>query len=190
MSSTLEPQARHTPEDLLAMPDGKHFELRDGRLRERNVSALSSLVAATLTRLIGTFCQSRNLAWVFNAGCGYRCFPDGPAMVRRADVSYLRQDRLPLEQLSEGFVRVAPDLVVEMVSPNDTAYEVDRKVSEYRGAGVRLIWVVNPEQRIVRIHRLNGSVNILEEYDDLDGEDVLPGFHCHVSVLFPARADT
>ncbi len=190
MSTTVESKAISTPEDLLAMPEGKHYELVDGNLVERNVSALSSIVTARLTSRLDQFCENHNLAWIIGSECGYRCFPVDRNKTRRADVAYLRRDRLPSDQLPEGFVYVAPDLVAEVISPNDTAYEVDRKIGDYLGAGVRLIWVVNPELRTVRIHRLDGSIGALGEQDHLDGEDILPGFRCRVSELFPAFRKT
>jgi len=64
-----------------------------------------------------------------------------------------------------------------------------RNVDEYETAGVRLIWVVNPETKAVRVHRADGTVTVLREKDELDGEDVVPGFRCRVADLFlPARS--
>jgi Uma2 family endonuclease len=186
MSTTVDSKAHVTPEDLLAMPEGKHYELVDGNLVERNVSALSSIVTARLTSRLDQFCENHGLAWIIGSECGYRCFPRDPNKMRRADVAYLRHDRLPADQMPEGYVYVAPDLIAEVISPHDLAYEVDRKVDEYLGVGVRLIWVVNPAQRTVRVHRLDGSANLLHEHDNLDGEDILPGFRCRVGELFPA----
>jgi Uma2 family endonuclease len=86
-----------------------------------------------------------------------------------------------LEQATtEGHCPIAPDLAVEVVSPNDTAYEIDEKVREFLDAGVPLVWVVNPEQRTVEIHRANGFGTILRENDEISGEDVIPGFRCRV----------
>jgi Uma2 family endonuclease len=78
---------------------------------------------------------------------------------------------------------------VEVLSPNDLAYEVDEKVLDYLAARARLVWVINPESRIVRVHRLDGSMSWLTELDYLDGEDVLPGFRHPVSQIFPPRVD-
>lgn len=91
---------------------------------------------------------------------------------------------MTLAELERGFLRIAPDLAVEVVSPNDTVYEVDEKVEELLAAGVRLVWVLNPETRIVEVHRLDGTVSKLHVADELSGEDVLPGFTCPVAELF------
>lgn len=186
MSVTTESRIKCTPEDLLARPDGKDYELVDGELVERNVGALSSLVGAMLTKLIVDACLADDLAWPFNAEMGYRCFVDAPGKIRRPDISCVRRDRLPIEQLDQGYIAVAPDLAVEVVSPNDVAYELDAKVDEYLRAGTRLVWVVNPERRTVLIYRADGTVGLRREADELAGEDVLPGFACRVGELFPA----
>jgi Uma2 family endonuclease len=85
---------------------------------------------------------------------------------------------------AEGHLTVSPDIAVEILSPSDRAYEISRKVSDYLAAGTRLVWVVNPESKIVEIHRSEGCGTILRESDILEGEDVLPGFRCPVAELF------
>ena len=64
-------------------------------------------------------------------------------------------------------------------------YELDEKVEEYLAAGVRLVWVINPQTRIVLVHRANGSMAKLREGHDLDGEDVVPGFRCSLTAFLP-----
>ncbi|MBI3466041.1 MAG: Uma2 family endonuclease, partial [Planctomycetes bacterium] len=103
----------------------------------------------------------------------------------KPDAAFIRFGRLPGEQLPIGYVRIAPDLAVEVTSPNELAEEVESKIDDYLAAGVRLLWIVNPTRRTVRIHRANGTIGWLREHDTLDGEDVLPGFRCAVRDLFP-----
>jgi Uma2 family endonuclease len=67
---------------------------------------------------------------------------------------------------------------------NDLAYDVDSKVQDWQRAGVRLIWVVKPQSRTVEVHRPRGAGTILHENDDIEGEDVLPGFRCPIRELF------
>jgi Uma2 family endonuclease len=93
---------------------------------------------------------------------------------------------MPPEEEPQGHCRIAPDLVAEVVSPNDLIYEVAARVAEYLGAGVRLVWVVNPADRTVQVHRQGGTGTILREADELAGEEVLPGFRCQVGELFLA----
>jgi Uma2 family endonuclease len=182
--STAAVKTRYTPEDLLRMPDGDRYELVDGQLVELNVSTWSSYVAGIILKVLLSFCQQHRLGWVLPPDTSYQCFPQAPEMVRKPDVSSIRLGRLSLEQASEGHCPVVPDLAVEVLSPNDTAYEVDAKVRLYLDAGVRLVWVVNPQQRTVRVHRPTSLGSILREQDELSGEDVIPGFTCLVGEFF------
>ena len=84
----------------------------------------------------------------------------------------------------EGYAEIAPDLVVEVLSPHDVFPKVLRKVQQYLKAGVVLIWVVVPEDRSVTIYRPGYDAIILTEKETLKGEDVLPGFECAVADLF------
>src|SRR5439155_15960815 len=156
----------------------------DGHLVEQNMALASGLVAGELLRRLGNFCHEKPIAFPVSSDTTYQCFPDDPMRVRRPDVSAIRFGRLPRNQLYEGHVRIAPDVAVEVVSPNDLFSDVERKVQEYLEAGVQLVWVVNPEIRIVAVHRADGSIAKLHEKDELTGENVLPGFRCPVGDLF------
>jgi Uma2 family endonuclease len=177
----------YTPEELLTMPDRKNYELVDGHLAERNMSVLSSWVGGRLHRFLDDHVEDHTLGWTWPADQGYECFPDAPGKVRKPDVSFIRRERLPEGPTSEGYIYIPPDLAVEVVSPNDSAYEVERKVVEYLDAGVPLVWVIDPEARTLRVHRRDGSVSWLREGDELSGEDVVPGFRCRLEAIFPRK---
>ncbi len=83
-----------------------------------------------------------------------------------------------------GFMPIAPDLVVEVVSPHDRYSDVRLKIDTYLEYDVRLVWVLEPRRRTVTIHRPNGTTTVLAGKDALDGEDVLPGFQVSVAALF------
>jgi Uma2 family endonuclease len=182
--STAATSIPYAPDDLLTRPDGDAYELIHGDLVERKMGAKSSFIAGEIHALLRDFSRSQRLGWVFPEGTSFRCFPDDPDKVRRADVSFIRFGRLPNEQLPEGHLRIAPDLAVEVVSPHDLAYDVDSKVEDYLQAGVRLVWVVSPAARTVRVHRPDGPGTTLRADDELTGEEVLPGFRCPVRDLF------
>lgn len=176
---------RYTPEDLLKMPEGDRYELIDGQLVERNMSFWSSYVAGETHGLLRDFCRDRHSGWLLPEGATYQCFPDQPAKVRKADVSFIKLERASLaEATDEGHITIAPDLAVEVLSPNDLAYEVDQKVEDYLRAGVTIVWVVYPKTRTVVVHRREGVGSVLRESDELSGEEVLPGFRCRVADLF------
>jgi Uma2 family endonuclease len=176
-----------TPEELLAMPDGKHFELVDGVPVERTTSLLAGLVESNVIHNLVGSCKGPDLGWVIGPSSGYRCFPWKPGKVRRPDVSFIARDHLPApEQWSEGYITIPPDLAVEITSPTDKVYDLEEKIEEYLRAGVRLIWVIHPEVRVVKIFRADGSSARIRSGGELSGEDVVPGFRCPVASLFPA----
>lgn len=181
------PKPKVTPAELLEMPDGGHYELIDGELQERSVSVLSNLIAAGITGILHNHCRGHNLGWVLASELGYCCFPWKPGRIRRADVSFIRADRLTEDQLSEGFCSIPPDLAVEVVSPNDLVDKLDEKVDDYLRAGVRRVWVVRPAVRAVQVFRDDRSETWLWAGNEVSGEDVIPGFRCKVDDFFPVR---
>ena len=107
-----------------------------------------------------------------------------PNQVRMPDASVVAHGKLPDDRSPKAYVKVAPDLAVEVVSPNDLYVEVELKVAEYRSAGVKLIWIITPETKSVLVRRLDGSCAEVGAAGQLSGEDVLPGFSCTVAELF------
>src|SRR5439155_25652607 len=182
--STAEAKTRYTSEDLLAMPDGKNYELVDGELVERNMGWESSWIGGQLHFLLTAYCKARRLGWVLPGHASYQCFPFPYDKVRRPDVSFISIQRLTPDRKPTGHCLIAPDLVVEVGSPNDLYLEVEAKVAEYLEAGVGLVWVVNPPTRSIRVHRKDGIVTDLEATDELSGEDVISGFRCRVAEIF------
>jgi Uma2 family endonuclease len=182
--SAVAAEPKYTPDDLLALPHGgKGYELVDGRLVEKNVGAFASWVAARVLQLLGILGQDRGLGWVLDSEGSYQCFPDR-AKVRKPDVFFIRRGRLPDERIPSGHVSIPPDLAVEVVSPNDTVYEVDAKVDEYLAAGVPLVWVVNPETRVVHVYGTGGTVERLGPEDELTAPDLIPELRSKVADLF------
>jgi Uma2 family endonuclease len=174
----------YMPEDLLVMPDAISYELVDGELVERQSGWKSSRIGASVAVLLMAHCDANGLGWVVGAGASYQCFADAPHKVRKPDASFIRLERMPPGEEPEGHCRIAPDLAVEVISPNDLYDAVENKVEEYLTAGVRLMWVVNPSTRTVRVNRADGTETRLRQTDELSGEDVVPGFRCRVSELF------
>lgn len=104
--------------------------------------------------------------------------------VRGPDVAYWSYERLPADQVPEGYANVAPDLCVEVLSPSNTEQRTTRKVAEYFACGARMVWVVDPEERTVTIYRKPGEGRVLWEDAAITGEDVLPGFSCALTEFF------
>jgi len=102
----------------------------------------------------------------------------------RNQVNHIISNERYAQKTSPGFLDVAPDLVVEILSPNDSWIEVTQKLREYFAIGVRLVWVVNPQTHSVYAYRALTDVREFTENDNLPGDDVLPGFLVKVAQLF------
>lgn len=152
---------------------GKVTELIRGRLVVREPpGAQHGSVASRLTYYLGDFVYRKGLGVLFAQDTGFH-IESNPDTVRAPDVAFLAQARAGALEVS-GYARIAPDLVAEIVSPNDRPAEVRSKVADWIAAGVKLVWVIDPRRRMAHVHRSNGTVT--EGATTLDGEDVLPGF--------------
>jgi Uma2 family endonuclease len=160
------------------------YELIDGQLVEKPMGMESSIVGATTLRLLGVHVAAQSLGRVIDSDCGYQIFPGRPRQVRKPDGSFMARGRLPGDKPVRGNVTIAPDLAFEVVSPNDLAEEVNAKVVEFLGAGIRLLWVIYPQSRTLHVFRQGGGAALLSAADELSGEDVVPGFRCRVADLF------
>lgn len=138
-------------------------------------------ITVRLTIALGTYVDAHHLGRVVAGDAGFK-LQSNPDTVRGADIAFVSWDRLP-EQSPVGFPPLGPELVVEVLSPGDRSGATLAKVADWLSAGTRLVWVIDPERRLARIYRQDGSESILGEADALDGEDVLPGFNCPLGVI-------
>ncbi|MEB3216216.1 MAG: Uma2 family endonuclease [Nostocales cyanobacterium 94392] len=114
------------------------------------------------------------------------CFklPNGPN--RSPDVSWIQLDRWNTlsEQQREKFPPIAPDFVLELMSPSDQLSDVQEKMLEYMAAGVKLGWLFNRNNRRAEIYRQGQAVEVLNSPTSLSGEDILPGFVLDLSIVW------
>jgi Uma2 family endonuclease len=185
MTATVTARRRTTPEKFLVMEDAAGYELVDGELKERTVSVLASATAVEIASLLQTYARSGERGVVLGSDIGLQIFRGRPGRIPRPDVAFVAANKVTQEVWKGGFLRVPPDLIVEVISPGDTAAEMQRKVDEYLSAGVRLVWVVYPDTKRIVIFRADGTTAIMGPGGSLDGEGVLPGFSAPVVDLFP-----
>jgi Uma2 family endonuclease len=174
-----------TVEEFLVtdVPDGK-VELVRGELRvSPPPGAPHGTAAINLAVLLSNHVNGRGLGHVFGDSFGY-VLTQLPHTVRVPDLSFVRADRLPPEGIGPGLLQFAPDLAVEVLSPSESASELEEKLADYTVAGTPLIWVVDPLRRTVRIMSAIRPVRWLQESDALAGENVIPGFACKVAEIF------
>ncbi len=175
-----------TAEQFWEMPEvpGKRFELVDGELIEMAAAgALHNLIVAILNNLLYTFVSGRNLGLVYGDNTSY-LLRRNPDRMRIPDLSFVARARVPADGLPGGFWPIPPDFAVKVVSPTDRVEDVRCKVDEYLESGVRLVWVLWPDDRTVQVHIREMPSRTLGAEDELDGGDVLPGFRVRVGDLF------
>ena len=174
-----------TAEDLMAIPDdGWQYELDHGRLvRIAYASWISGVVCSRVGHQISSFLSGNPLGICCGADTGFLLRRD-PDVVRAPDAGLVRAERVTLTDLPQRFFPGAPDLAVEVFSPTDRMSETLRKVADYLDAGTRLVWFLDPQRRTAIVYRADGSITVLGAHDEIDGEDVLPGFRLRLAALW------
>jgi len=176
--ATMSTSSPMTADDLLRLnlPD-KRTELVRGVLVVREPAGYRhGEVAARLGKVLMDHGDRHDLGQVLAAETGFKLATD-PDTVRAPDVAFVSHARIP-DPSPTGFAALAPDLVVEVLSPDERPGEVLSKVGDWLSAGCALVWVVDPIRRLTRVYRADGSQSNVAADGTLDGEGVLPGFAC------------
>lgn len=174
-----------TAEQLYELPDDglRHELLRGTLVSEPLPGGLHGRTVTRLAKLLGNFVDPRRLGVVYTGDTGF-VLARKPDTVRGPDVAFLSAERRRALEDERRFIPGAPDLAIEVLSPNDRMREVLGKVADFLAAGCGLVWVVNPAREEVQVFRSPFTPRILRGEDILDGEDVLPGFSVRVTELF------
>ena len=172
----------YTAGDLWALQSsGKHFELISGVLVEVSPTGeIHTVLATWIAYLILVYVDAHDLGEVTGEIGGYLLAPD---TVLAPDVGFISKDRLTA-RTGQGYIPVAPDLAVEIMSPGDTANEINDKVLRYLQAGTQLCWVVYPVSKTVTVYKASHEGAIIGIDAFLDGGAVLPGFSLPVRDIF------
>ena len=172
-----------TGQELLAMGDIGPCELIDGRIVTiAPTGGEHGFVEFNLGSELRAFVREHQLGWVMGGEVGIYTRRD-PDRVRGADIVFLAKERAA-DRPGRGFLEIAPNLVVEVMSPNDRWQKVHQKIEEYFAIGVQWVWVVEPENRALRVFRSTTEAQKLNEDDTLVGEGALAGFALPVAEIF------
>ena len=182
MTTTTRPM---TAEELLLLPDdGYRYELVRGELKQMSPAGnYHGRLASNVNVPLGSYVRANDLGRTYVADPGYLLSSD-PDTVRAPDVAFISRERLEEIGETDGYWPGAPDLVVEVISPNDLYTEVEEKVAVWLEACARMVIVVNPRRRSVRVHRSLSDVIDLAEGGVIDGADVVPGWTLPISEIF------
>lgn len=176
-----------TAEELLDRPDdGLRYELVRGELREMAPAGnRHGYLALEIGAELRNHVKANELGRTYTAETGFKIASD-PDTVRAPDAAFVSQDRLDRVGEVEGYWPGAPDLVVEVISPNDVHTEVVEKALSWLEAGCRMVLIVDPGQRTVTVYRSLEDIRILRAAagDSVDGADVAPGWSLALAELF------
>ncbi|MFA0752097.1 MAG: hypothetical protein SLRJCFUN_002500 [Candidatus Fervidibacter sp.] len=179
MAEVATTKPRLTEEEFLRLPDdGRKYELVDGEAKEVPAGILHDAIVARIIMVLGHFVHSIGVLCASSAG-----FRMANGNIRSPDVSLVLWERLPERKLPIGFLDGAPDLAVEVLSPNEDWAELGRKLGEYFASGAKEVWLVDPEAKTVTVYKSLTQVQVFRAEDELTGGDLLPDFRCQVAVL-------
>lgn len=175
-----------TADELLRLPSGEfRYELLDGILHTMSPAGFNHGVFANLIGYFLTdFVRKHRLGIVLGAETGY-ILRRNPDTVRAPDASFVSTATLNrVGRPSRGFFVGAPDLAVEVLSPDDRPAYVDEKTRDWFAAGTQAVWNIDPKLKTVTIYCAADGYRVLTEQDTVDGSPVLPGFPCPVKEIF------
>lgn len=173
-----------TAAELLEHPEWNPCELVRGEvIRMSPSSARHGQVAIRVTRRLLAYVDANDAGELFAAETGFLLERD-PDTVRGPDVMFLSKQRVPAAGIPSEFLPVPPDLAVEVISPSDAFSAVMEKAHSYVAAGVRLVWIVDPQTKQAHVFQPGKPAAILNASGTLSGEEVLPGFTLPLAELF------
>jgi Uma2 family endonuclease len=174
-----------TAEELLDYPNAKYLELSQGVPRVcEPPGGVHGRLAVRLGGRLDEHVHRLGLGTVL-VESGY-VLKRAPDTVRGPDISFLSITRLPPDSIPEQFIPGAPDLAVEIVSPDDRWSEIEEKLADYLTSGVRVVWLIDPRPQRVILRYPDRPIRVLTGNELLDGEDVVPGFSLALAELFAA----
>jgi len=173
-----------TADELLRMGEGKRELIRGEVMELTPPGVRHGRIQLRVGRLVEEFVDRSGLGHYVTAESGY-LLASKPDTVRAPDVAVVTADRVAGFEGEVGYLPLAPDLAVEVVSPSDSFLDVETKARMWLEHGTRVVWVVEPDSRRVLIYEPGKDRRDLGEEDTLDAPDILPGFSVPVTRVFP-----
>jgi Uma2 family endonuclease len=169
---------RLTEEEFLRFPDdGRKYELVEGEAREVPAGVLHDAIVMRIGFLM--YPSAQKVGFLAASSAGFKMVTGN---IRSPDVSLVLRERLPEGKPPQGFLEGAPDLAIEVLSPNEDWAELGRKLGEYFASGSKEVWLVDPEKHMVTVYKSLTEVRVFYADDEISTE-LLPSFRCKVSEL-------
>jgi Uma2 family endonuclease len=179
MAETVAAKPKLTEEEFLRLPDdGRKYELVDGEAKEVPAGVRHDVLVARIIVFLAPLV--RGIGILAASSAGFRMVTGN---IRSPDVSLILRERLPEGKPPEGFMDGAPDLAIEVISPNEDWAELGRKLGEYFMSGAKEVWLVDPEKVTVTVYKSLTDVQVFHAEDEITGGDLLPEFRCKVADL-------
>lgn len=168
-----------TEEEFLRLSDdGRKYELVEGEAREVPAGVLHDAIVMRVGFLM--YHSAQKVGFLAASSAGFKMVTGN---IRSPDISLVLRERLPEGKPPQGFLEGAPDLAVEVLSPNEDWAELGRKLGEYFASGSKEVWLVDPEAKTVTVYKSLTQVQVFRSEDELTGSDLLPNFRCKVAEL-------
>ncbi|MDQ7801870.1 MAG: Uma2 family endonuclease [Armatimonadota bacterium] len=169
-------------EELVRLPEGWRYEIDEGELVIMAPAGFEhGRILSLVDALLRAFVQAHRLGEVVSGDVGI-FLGRGPDTLRAPDVAFYSRERLQQIRDRTGFPQVAPDLAVEVHDPTEP--DLTRKVHQYLQAGVRAVWVVDPQVRSLTRYAPGEQATVWSDPADVVEEPVLPGFRFHLREVF------
>lgn len=173
-----------TAGELMELSLHGRYELIEGVITEMSPAGEQhGLISSIIIQIVGHYVRKNKLGITTSSETGYK-LSSNPDTVKAPDMAFKSNKTLSKGDIVKGYSEIMPDLVVEVNSPADKFIRIIKKVDSWLKAGVKEVWVFDPEERSIAIYKDNSRTRILDINDELDRTDILPGFKCSVREFF------
>jgi len=174
----------NTSKELMKLSGMGRYELIKGVIYKLSPSGKKhGFIVSKITNIVSNYVYENKLGITTGAETGYK-LSSNPDTVRAPDMAFESNERLAQCGIIEGYSTVMPDLVVEVNSPSDSHTRVIKKTQEWLKAGVKGVWVIDPDDEAVAVYNFSGQCRVFDGGDYLEGGNIIPGFKCRVSEIF------
>ncbi len=182
MAETIATKRKMTEEEFMRLPDdGRKYELVDGEAKEVPAGVRHDAIVMQIGFLMYPF--ARKVGILVASSAGFRMVTGN---IRSPDVSLILRERLPEGEVPEGFMDGAPDLAIEVISPNEDWAELGRKLGEYFMSGAKEVWLIDPDRKTVTVYKSLIDVQVFHADEEIV-TDLIPNFKCKVAELLLER---